>query len=36
MLKNNDNFRKYFLRGQRGKRYHDSILSNKKKSYKLT
>ena len=30
--KNNDKFKKYILRGQRNARYHDKILSNKKKS----
>ena len=31
--KNNDKSKKYFLRGQRNARYHEKILSNKKKSY---
>ena len=35
-VKNNDKFKKYFLRGQRNTRYHERILSNKKKSYNLT
>ena len=33
--KNNDKFRKYIIRGQRNIRYHDRILSNKKKSNTL-
>ena len=32
-IKNNDKSEKYVLRGQRNARYHDKILSNKKKSY---
>ena len=32
-VKNNDKSKKYILRGQRNTRYHDRILSNKKKSY---
>ena len=32
-VKNNDKFKKYILRGQRKSRYHEKILSNKKKSY---
>ena len=32
-IKNNDKSKKYILRGQRNARYHDKILSNKKKSY---
>ena len=37
-VKNNDKSKKYILRGQRNARYHDKILSNKKKScnYNLT
>ena len=35
-IKNNDKSKKYFLRGQRNVRYHEGILSNKKKSYNLT
>ena len=35
-VKNNDKSKKYILRGQRNARYHDRILSNKKKSYNLT
>ena len=35
-VKNNDKSKKYTLRGQRNTRYHDRILSNKKKSYILT
>ena len=31
-VKNNDKSRKYVLRGQRNARYHDRIVSNKKKS----
>ena len=33
--KNNDKFKKYILRGQGSTRYHERILSNKKKSYNL-
>ena len=32
-LKNNDKSKKYILRGHRNTRYHEKILSNKKKSY---
>ena len=32
-IKNNDNYKKYILRGQRNVRYHEKILSDKKKSY---
>ena len=35
-VKNNDKSKKYILRGQRNARYHEVILSNKKKSYNLT
>ena len=35
-IKNNDKSRKYILRGQRNVRYHERILSNKKKSYNIT
>ena len=35
-VKNNDKSKKYILRGQRNARYHDRILSNKKKSYNIT
>ena len=35
-VKNNEKSKKYSLRGQRHVRYHDRILSNKKKSYNLT
>ena len=35
-IKNDDKIKKYFLVGQRNVRYHDRILSDKKKSYKLT
>ena len=31
-VKNNDKSKKYILRGQRNARYHEKILSNKKKS----
>ena len=32
-IKNNDKSKKFVLRGQRNARYHEKILSNKKKSY---
>ena len=32
-IKNNDKSKKFVLRGQRNTRYHEKILSNKKKSY---
>ena len=32
-IKNNDKSKKFVLRGQRNTRYHERILSNKKKSY---
>ena len=35
-VKNNGKSKKYILRGQRNARYHDKILSKKKKSYNLT
>ena len=35
-VKNNDKSKKYLLRGERNARYHERILSNKKKSYNLT
>ena len=35
-VKNDDKFKKYILRGERNVRYQDRILSNKKKSFKLT
>ena len=35
-VKNNDKSKKYILRGERNVRYHDGILSNKKKSYNFT
>ena len=35
-VKSNDKSKKYVLRGQRNVRYHDRILSNKKKSYNFT
>ena len=34
-VKNNDKLKKYFLRGERNARYHEQILSNKKKSYNI-
>ena len=34
--KKHDKPKKYFLRGQKNVRYHDRILSNKKKSYNFT
>ena len=36
LLRNNDKSKKYILRGQRNARYHEKILSNKKKSYNLS
>ena len=35
-VKNNDQIKKYILRGQRNARYHKKILSNKKKSSYIT
>ena len=35
-VKNNDKSKKYILRGQRNKRYHEKVLSIKKKSYNST
>ena len=35
-VKNNDKSKKHVLRGQRNARYHEKIVSNKKKSYNLT
>ena len=35
-VKNNDECRKYILRGQRNLRYPERIQSNKKKSYNFT
>ena len=35
-VKNNDKFKKYVLCGQRKARYHERILSKKKKSNNLT
>ena len=35
-VKINDESKKYILRGQRYTRYHESILSDKKKSYNFT
>ena len=32
-VKNNNKSKKYILRGERNTRYHEKILSNKKKSY---
>ena len=32
-VKNNDKSKKYVLRGHRNAKYHDRVLSNKKKSY---
>ena len=34
-VKNIDKSKKYILLGQRNARYHDRVLSNKKKSYNL-
>ena len=34
-IKNNDKSKKFVLRGQRNARYHERILSNKKKSYSI-
>ena len=34
-VKNSDKSKKFIPRGQRNARYHDKILSNKKKSYNL-
>ena len=35
-VKNNDKSEKYILRLEKNVRYHDRILSNKKKSYNFT
>ena len=35
-IKNEDKSKKYILRGHKNVRYHDRILSNKKKSYKFS
>ena len=35
-IKKNDKSKKYILRGHGKTKYHEKILSNKKKSYKLT
>ena len=35
-IKNIDKSKKYILRGERNARYHEKILSNKKKLYNLT
>ena len=35
-VKNNDKCKKYILRGERNARYHERILSNKKKSYNFS
>ena len=32
-VKNSDKSKKYVLRGKRNVRYHDRVLSNKKKTY---
>ena len=32
-IKINDKSKKYILRGEKNARYHDRVLSNKKKSY---
>ena len=32
-VKNNDKAKKYILRGERDVRYHERVLSNKKKSH---
>ena len=34
-IKNNDKSKKYILRGERNVRYHERVLSNKKKSYNI-
>ena len=31
-IKNNNKFKKFVLRGQRNARYHEKVISNKKKS----
>ena len=36
LVRNNNKSTKYILRGQRNTRYHERILSNEKKSYKLS
>ena len=35
-VKNNDKSKKFVLRGQRNAKYHERVLSNKKKSYNLS
>ena len=35
-VKTNDKSKKFILRGQRNARYHEKIISNKKKSFNLT
>ena len=35
-VKNNDKSKKYFLQGETSVKYHDKILSNRKKSYNFT
>ena len=35
-VKNNNESKKYILRGQKNTRYQERILSNKKKSYKFS
>ena len=34
-VKNNDKSKKYISRGERNARYHDRVLSDKKKSYQI-
>ena len=34
-VKNNDKSKEYILRGERNTRYHNKILSNKRKSYNI-
>ena len=34
-VKNNDKSKKYILRGQRNVKFHEKILSNKKKSHNI-
>ena len=35
-VKNNDKSKKFILPGERNERYHDRVLSNKKKSFNFT
>ena len=35
-VENKDKSKNYILRGQKNARYHEKILSNKRKSYNLT